>query len=132
MSYKFYDGELQSRFEEMKASTDLRTLKQDVALLRAILEQRLNFARNDSERISAFNSVAPMFGTLDKLVNSLDKLERRSGEVLEKEAVQKLVSDIVNVLAFELEGVPDRDGIVDRVARRMADVIAKARNVEAE
>ncbi len=132
MSYKLYDPELRSRFEEMKASADLRTLKQDVALLRTVLEQRLNFARNEAEKIAAIQSVAPMFGTLDKLVGSLDKLERRSGEVLEKDAVQKLVLDIVNVLAFELDGVPGRDGIVDRVARRMADVIAKARNVEGE
>lgn len=128
--YQLTDPELRSTFEQMSASTELRSLKEDVALLRALLVSRVNYARNEAEKIQAIQNVAPMFATVDKLVNSLDKLERRTGEVLEKAAATKLVGDILNILMDELNGVENRDTIVDRVAKRIAQVIAEARNVE--
>ncbi len=127
MSYRLQDPELRERFEAHAAS-ELQTVRDEVILLKTLIEDRLNFAKNDAERANAFNVIHPAMSTLEKLVSSIQKLEQNANILLDKEAAHKLAVDIGKILIEELNEIPNRDTIIDKVSRRIADCIMASRN----
>lgn len=128
--YRLADSDLRARFNELSAMDSIETVRQEVRLLRTLIEDRINLARNEAERITAFQVVHPAISTLNKLVDSLGKLERQTNEVLDKGAIDRMNDEIVTVLIEELCHVDGYTDIIDRVGSRIAGVIAGARNEE--
>lgn len=128
MSYELNNPEIRAAFQKQHSSEQLRSLSQEVALLRAMLQRRLNMVKSEAEEIDVWNQLTPAFNTIDKLVNSLQKLELETSIVLSKETATKLAQDIVAIITDELRDVEDRDTIVDRIAVRIAQTIVEARN----
>ena len=128
MNYRLNDPDLRERLEHHGAAECIEIVRNEVVLLRALIEDRLNLAKTEAERIAAFNVVHPALNTLEKLVTSIQKLEHNASLSLEKGAAKKLAEDIGKILIEELNDVPDRDNIIDRVSRRIADAVMAARN----
>jgi len=126
--YKLQDPELRARFEELGREDSLDTIKQEVLLLRILIEDRLNFCKNAAERTTALQGVTSALATIDKLVNSLCRLQRVSSLTLDKPALSRLSTRIIEILLENLGDLPDRDEIVDRVAAEIAQAIVDARN----
>ena len=112
----------------MSGSESLETVKDEVILLRTLINERLNLARTEADKIVAFQTIHPALSTLNKLVESLGKLERQTNVVLGKGALNKLSDTIVQILVEELCDIADYESIIDRVASRIASEIAGARN----
>jgi signal transduction histidine kinase len=127
-SYYLADTKLRARFDQLSGSESLETVKDEVILLRTLINERLNFARSESDKIVAFQTIHPALSTLNKLVESLGKLERQTNVVLGKGALNKLSDTIVQILIEELCDIEDYESIIDRVASRIASEIAGARN----
>ena len=127
-SYQLSSPELRARFSHHADSDSIETVRDEVILLRSLINDRLNLARNEAERIVAFREIHPAIATLNKLVESLCKLEKSTHLVLGKEALNRLGDEIVNILIEELSLVDGYTDIVDRVAGRIATVISEARN----
>lgn len=108
----------------------IETVRQEVLLLRALIDERLDLARTEADKITAFQVIHPAISTLNKLVESLNKLDRQTNEVLDKGALTRLGDDIVTVLIEELCHIDGYTDIIDRVGSRIADAIAGARNEE--
>jgi hypothetical protein len=128
--YYLKDPELRKRFEHHAAASSIDTLREEVVLLRTLIHNRVDLCSNDAEQIVAFQAVVSALGTVEKLVNSLSKLERLDSLVLDKAALNDLGDKIVEILTENLKDIPDRDRIVDRVAEAIANAIVEARNKE--
>lgn len=129
--YLLENPELKARFVHHSADSEsLETVRQEVRLLRTLIDDRINLAQTPAERINAFSVIHPAISTLNKLVESLNKMERQADIVLGKSALLKLSDDIVTILIEELAGIPDYTDIIDRVAERIAGAIADAHNEE--
>ena len=123
--YRLNDPDLKERFDYHSREGMLGSLRQEVTLLRSMIEQRLDLARTEADKVAAFNVVTPAINSLDKLVNSIVKLERTTNMVLEKDAAKNLAEGIVQVLTEELRG---QDTIIDRIAKKIAGLVAEAHN----
>lgn len=130
VNYLLTDPELRKKYAHHSRAENLETIRQEVVLLRALINERLNLARTDAEKISAFNVIHPALSTLNKMVESLSKLERSSGVVLEKEAIRNLGNQIIDILIDELKDIPNRDSVIDRIAHKIAKAIADAQNTD--
>lgn len=126
--YRIQNPDLQERLGHHDDEASLKTVEQEIVLLRSMIEDRLNLAENKAERLSAYSVVTPMIGQVNKLVENLGKLRTSSSTLLNKEALRKLGDQIVHILVEELRGVPESDTILERVAERVADAIAEAKN----
>lgn len=125
--YHLDNPAFKERFDRL---SDLSTVKQEVSILRALLESKLSFARNDAELIAAFQSVRPAVVDIVNCVEKLQKLERQADLVLSKEALMEVRNVIVKILTDELSALPNYESIVDRVAKGIAKAIADASNKE--
>jgi len=126
--YKLRDPELRERFEQLSRDASLGTIRQEVLLLRTLIEDRLNFCNNAAERATALQSVTTSLATIDKLLNSIARLERAASITLDKPALSRLGEKIVDILLRHLDDLPDRDRIVDAVAKEIAQAIVDTRN----
>jgi len=98
--------------------------------MRILIEERLGFATNEAEKISAFPVIQTAVSNLTKMVETLSKLEKQTDVVLGKQALNVVLSDIVEILIEELSNVYDSENIIDRVASRIGTAIAVAHNQE--
>jgi len=98
--------------------------------MRILIEERLKFAHNEAEKISAFPVIQAALSNLTKMVESLGKLERQTDATLGKDALNTVLEDIVDILVQELSSVYDSESIIDRVASRIGTAIATSHNQE--
>ena len=132
VGYRLSDPDLKERMDFHSRNELIESVKQEVTLVRALIEQRTNIIDGKAEKIQGFPVIIQATATLERLVNSLAKLERQSGLVLEKSAIQKLGRRIVEILTDALKDVPDRDTIVDKVAKEIAEAIMSTKNETTE
>lgn len=126
--YRLTDPELREKFDHHNDEASLQTVREEIVLLRAMIEQRLNMATNKAEKEAAFQIVTPAIAKVNTLVESLTKLARQTSTMVGKAALHKLGADIVTILTEELDGVPQYDEIIDSVAARITQAVKEARN----
>ena len=112
------------------AVDQIKNLREEVALTRALIETRLNLATSEAELIASMGILHQYLSTVEKLVASCHRMDANLGNILSKASVLNLAQELVGVIAAELEGVPDRDIIVDRIASRIVDTIGRKDNEE--
>jgi hypothetical protein len=130
MSYRFTDPELKERMDRHSTSKLIESVREEVVLVRSLIEERRNFAQTQAEKIKVFPEIIDATSKLERLVTSLARLERQTSQVLEKPAIQKLGKRIVEILTENLSQVPDRDNVIDRIAREIADAVIQSANEE--
>jgi len=115
-----------TRYGSFLESDELRSLRDEVALARMALEERLNLVTNDAEFVAACGQLNTMFLTVEKLVNTCHRLETSLGSLLSKPALLRIVQQFVDILMEELASVPDHESIIDRISDRLISVVAMA------
>ena len=129
-SYRIADPDIRARFDHHVDSDTLETVREEVAFMRSLIEERYSLARTEADKINAFSVIHPAISTLNKLVESLTKLEMQADLILGRDALNLLADDIVTILISELSNVDGYTEIVDRVASRIAEKIANTRNAK--
>lgn len=116
--YRISDPDLAESARE-HASGVLHDLTDQVGLMRALIEQRINLAESPAEQVSAFNSLTLALGQLTKMTESLVKLSKDAGILMAREEVEELVDHVIDIVSEELRAVPGREEIVDRICDRI-------------
>lgn len=98
--------------------------------MRALLDERVAMAKSEAEKIAAFPVLQAAASNLSKMVETLNKLERTTDVVLGKDALDRLLDEIVEILVSELSNVEDSESIIDRVASRIGGALAESHNRE--
>jgi len=112
------------------AVSQIKDLREEISLTRAMIETRLNLAQEESEFIASMGILHQYLATVEKLVASCHRMDSSLGNVLSKASVLRLAQELVTIVAEELEGVDDRDERVDRIAHRLIQTAAIANNEE--
>ena len=126
-NYLIEDAKLRDGFERQEQAS-LYSLRDEVVLLRTMINDRLNMAKNEAERIVAYREIGGWISTVDKLVNSLNKLEKETSQVLTKETLMEVGRQIVQIISEEVKKLPGHEEVIDAVAVRLVPVIEGAVN----
>jgi hypothetical protein len=109
---------------------ELKSLREEIALARAMIERRLNLVESDADFLQACGTVNTYLLTLERLISSCHKLEVNLGALLSKGAIISLAQEMVGILMDELEHIDGYEQIVDRVSNRMVELIAEQEKVD--
>jgi hypothetical protein len=123
-SYRISDPQLRERLEYHGADGALQSIRQEIVLLRAMVEERLSFAKTEAEKILAFQSVIPALSGLTKMSETVVKLETQSSELLERGSLEKLSILFVKIVSDELTD----DEAIARVANRVSEEFNNLKN----
>lgn len=110
------------------AADEVKSLKVEIALLRTIVERRLNMIETDAELASAMSSLKDTFLAIEKLVSSCHNMEVKLGSLLNKSALLSLAQKIVHIIDKKLENVPDKDELVAEIGEEIAKAITEQTN----
>jgi hypothetical protein len=109
---------------------ELKSLREEIALARAMIERRLNLVESNADFLNACGTVNTYLLTLERLISSCHRLEVNLGNLLSKAAILDLAKDIVSILMEELQEVPGFEEIVDRISERIITAIAEQEQVK--
>jgi len=120
-AYRLSNPDLQESVE-YHAKASLLDISQQIVLMRGIIERRLNMGDgSDADQISAFNFVATQLAALTKMTETLVKLSKESGELMERSQVEAYTDSVLEIVIDELKSVPGFEAIVDRIVTRLDD-----------
>lgn len=125
--YMLNKAKYRQRYSEFAESDDIRTLKDEIAILRMVMEERLNMVTNDSEMLASCGQIASLAITIERLVKSCHTLESRLGSLLAKPTLLGIANDIVQILLQELAYLPDYETLVDKISERILKVVTEAK-----
>ena len=86
-----------ARAEQLTHSSNAKSLRDEIGLLRLMVETRLNSCKDELEMLMAAPQIADMIGKVDKLVNSAHRLEGALGQTLDKQALLNFAEKIIAI-----------------------------------
>lgn len=108
----------QARMEEFADNPQLKSLREEIGLLRILLEEVINSCTDKDKLIINSNKIADLVTRIEKLVKSCHSLEKSTGTLLDKAAASQLMGRVLTIITNYIE---DKE-----IIGRIADEIVKA------
>jgi hypothetical protein len=125
--YMLNQAKYRQRYSEFAESNELRSLNDEISIMRMVLEERLNMVTNDSEMLASCGQIASLAVVIERLVKSCHQLESRLGALLSKPSLLGIANEIVQILLKELAHIPGYEDLVDRISERIVQIITDAK-----
>lgn len=112
----------------MKNNDEVKSLGNEVAILRMLMEEKLRSCQDDTSLILASASIGDLVMKIDRVVVSCHKLEKNLGQHLDKSALLQFAGEVVALIG---EKVKDKEE-VKAVADGILDLIKNNTGTESE
>ena len=126
--YLLAKADEQARLLQLADHEEIRSLREEIALARMLVERRWNTIKNDNDLIMACGSLNTLLLTIERLVKSAHTIEQNLGILLSKSAVMVLGQNICRIIVEELDGIDNYEAIVDSITHRILSTIASAKD----
>jgi hypothetical protein len=111
----------QARLDELVEAPQIMSLREEIAILRMMLERRLNGCKTEVELMGSANAVGDLIAKIEKVLTSCHRVEASTGLLLDKPTALAMGNRIIEVIATYIE---DRD-LLDRIAGEIVHVIVE-------
>ena len=109
-----------TRVAELGDNPNVKNLRDEVAILRLLMEERLNRIDDATDLIMQSGPISDLVLKIEKVVASCHKLEGSMGQLLDKAAILQFASEVITILGEELKG---QEAVVSKIADRITTVI---------
>ena len=79
-------------------SSALKSLRDEIAILRMIMEERLNKCNDETDLLLNSGAISDLVLKIEKLVSSCHKLEGSMGELMDKSAILQFAGEVINII----------------------------------
>jgi len=93
----------QQRVNEFANNDQVKSLKEEVGILRMMLEEMINKCTDTTDLMLYAHRISDLVMKIERVVVSCDKLENRMGLLLSKDAVLQLAGTYVNIINTHVE-----------------------------
>jgi hypothetical protein len=121
--------------ERHAQSDKIKSLMGEVAILRGLIERRINAADSDAELTAVMPMVKDYSMALDKLVTSWHAMDVKLGNLLSKSALMDLAQRIIGIIEENVRPLaganPDTravDDAIEQIGRQIVEAIANQEN----
>jgi hypothetical protein len=111
-----------AKLERHSGSADIKSLRDEIGILRMIMEERLNRCKDETDLILQSGPIADLVVKIDKLVGSCHRLEGSMGELLDKTSVLQFANVIISIIGDEAGDYPE---IMNKIADRILVEVGK-------
>jgi len=117
-------AKFQARMDDLVDHANVKSLRDEIAILRIVMEERLNSLSTPMEILSHAHTISDLAVKIEKLVSSCHKIEKSMGEYLDKNTIVQLGMEIVQIVTRHVD-----DGkAIDNIAKDLSDVISRTIN----
>ncbi|MGH7194650.1 MAG: hypothetical protein ACREJM_14120, partial [Candidatus Saccharimonadales bacterium] len=111
--YNLTEAHYRVRLEQLAEHSDVKSLRDEIALTRLLIEKRFNLIKTDTDFINACGQINTLLLTAERLNKSAHAIEQSLGVLLSRDTVLRLGQAIIEVLADELKTLPDHEELID-------------------
>lgn len=104
-----------ARVEQKVVSPTIKSLKEEIGIIRMLIEEKLNQCTDEYELILQSTIISKLVLDLERLVTAAHKLDISSAALLDREAIIKFSSSVIDIIAEEITD-PDK---ISRIAQRI-------------
>lgn len=120
--YSRLNAQYKERIKQMTDHTGHYSLKEEVGVLRILLENLLESVQSDPSKLLRMTGpAADLITKIEKLVLSSLRAERYIGGLLSRDQAGRMLQEAVDVIAEEIEDVE----ILERIAARLSEIANK-------
>ena len=106
-----------ARVGELTNSSGIKSLREEIGILRMTLENILNQCGNDTELLLYSSKIADLCMKIDKLVTSCDRLENRMGMLLDKTSILAIAEQFIDLISEYIQDERELEIVSERVAQ---------------
>ena len=110
----------QAKVNRFSESNVIKSLREEIGILRVLLEERLNRIDNAADLVLQSAPISDLVMKVEKVVGSCHNLEAKMGQHLDKAAVLHLASRFVAVISEQLSDQPDK---IDSISHELLNII---------
>lgn len=109
----------QRRLSEFNDSDQVKSLREEVGVLRILLEETMKRCREPNDLLQFSARIQSIAVDIQKLVTACDRLERNMGEMMDKPTTIKFAGKLIEIVSEEITDVDVLDRISHRVLEEM-------------
>lgn len=110
-----------ARIARNKTHSEVKSLSNEVAILRMILEEKLNSCENDTDLILHSAAISDLVIKIDKVVTSCHKLEKNLGQHMDKASLLQFAGEVVSLVSHNVSNKSEiakiADGMTEMIGR---------------
>ena len=109
-----------AKLERHSTSDNIKSLRDEIGILRMVLETRLNQCENEMDLLLHSGPISDMVLKIDRL-NSCHKLEGLMGQLLDKTAIIQFANVVIDIIGEEIADQSAINRIADRIIAGMQE-----------
>jgi hypothetical protein len=121
--------------ERHSQSTEMKSVKGEITIIRSLLESRLNMIKNDAELVAAMPLLKDYALAVEKLATSCHTMDVKLSNLLSKNVLLSLAQDMIGIIDTHIRTLIDEkptskdiDFIVETIGREIVEAIAAKEN----
>lgn len=111
-----------------EALDPIKALHETLSLNLMLTEKRWNACKDDTDLVMHCGTINALMLTTERLVTSMNKLQKDLGALLGQQAIVGLGKAMVQILIEELQHIDGYEAIIDRICHKLFDSIDNADN----
>jgi len=115
-----------ARLDRHATSPQIKNLRDEVGILRMMMEERLNKCSDDADLILQSGAISDLALKIEKVVGSCHKLEGAMGQLLDKQAILQFADEMISIIG---EYITDTV-ILDKITNRLMIILGRIGNDE--
>jgi hypothetical protein len=109
------------RVGELADSGAAKGLREEIGILRIMMEERLNKCEDSADLILQSGPISDLAMKIEKVVSSCHKLEGSMGQLLDKSAILQFASEIIDIVGQEVSN----DEEIEKVGNRIIAAVSR-------
>ena len=105
-------NKFQARLKEMRSSSSIKDLRDEIGILRLMLEERFNSFANSNEMILQSGAIGELVMKIEKLVTSCHKLDEKTKLVVDKAVVITIAEQLIASISRNVKDTEATDKII--------------------
>jgi len=115
-----------ARVQRMSSSDGLKTLSEEIGILRVMMEERLNQCNDAQDLMMQSQTISDLAMKIEKLVVSCSKLESTLGQTMDKAALLAFGSKVIQIIG---ENIEDPE-VLDSIGTSIVNLLGEQDNGE--
>lgn len=128
--YLLTNPRFQKRLVELSADDEIKSLRDEVAIARMLVEERLNKIVGDQDLYASCGAINTLLLTIEKLVSRSHILEQNLGQLYNRSTIVQMMQAFVAVVDEEVRPLEGGIHAIDRIVERIYAYARAARNEE--
>lgn len=109
-------NKFQARLREMRSSSVIKDLRDEIAILRMMLEEKLNGFQGSTDMLLQSGQIGDIIMKIERLVISCHKLDEKTGCVVDRSTVINMAEQLVSVITKNVQHLENGGEALERIS----------------